>query len=123
MAAPFGFTLAFNVAVVCATDEAPSVSAVGSAAPAPLKRTLCSTSLPDPLITQVPSSGPMALGANTTFSVRISPGAIVVPSDSEVAAVKAPPAGGLDFVTVIVVPPVFATVKVVVALAPTATGP
>ena len=123
MAPALGLTLALSVAVVWVTDDAPSVSTIGAAAPAPLKRTLCSTSLPEPFITQVPCSGPTALGANTTSSVRISPGAIVVPSDSEVVALKAPPVGGLDFVMVMVVPPVLATVKIAIALAPTATGP
>ena len=52
-----------------------------------------------------------------------SPGAIVLPSASVVVAANAPPLGGLDFVIVTGVPPVFVTVKDFVAVLPTATAP
>ncbi len=64
-----------------------------------------------PLISQTPLAGPAAVGVKATVSVSDSPGAIVVPSGSEVVAAKAPPLGGLDFVIVMFVPPVLVTVK------------
>ena len=71
----------------------------------------------------VPLAGPVSVGANVTFSVSVSPGAITEPSASVVVAANSPPLGGLDFVIVTPVPPVLVMVKERLALLPTSTSP
>src|ERR1700733_8704980 len=91
--------------------------------PTPLNCTSCSPVASLPLIGQSALAGPVSVGVNLTVSLTLSPGAIVVPSDSEVVASKAPPIGGLDFVISTLVPPVFVTVKLLDSLEPIATCP
>ncbi len=73
--------------------------------------------------TQPSVAMPGPSGEKVTNSVSVVPGASVMPSGNWVMALNAPMAGGLDLVTVSVVPPVLATVKLAVALPPTATAP
>src|ERR1700727_3736185 len=93
------------------------------ALPTPSNLTSCSPVASLPLIGQTADAGPVLVGVNLTVSVKLSPGAIVVPSDSDVVAVNAPPIGGLDFVTSTAVPPVFGTVKLLDSLESTGTWP
>src|SRR5437899_1090949 len=71
----------------------------GDATPVPLNFTSCRPVVSLPLISHAPVAGPATVGANETASVSVSPGLIVVPSESVLVAVKAPPLGGFDFVT------------------------
>ncbi len=76
-----------------------------------------------PLIWNVPTAYPGAVGVKATSSMTLSPGLMVVPSGSEVRAENSPPDGGFDFVIVTAVPPVLVRVKDLSTVSPTATDP
>src|SRR5581483_8399159 len=95
----------------------------GIDSPWPVNWTSCTKLEPSPLISQVPEAAPVAVGAKRTLSTRLSPGAIVVSSGSELVAANSLPSGGLDLKIVIATPPVFDTVNDRVASRPTTTPP
>jgi hypothetical protein len=66
---------------------------------------------------------PVVVGVMLTVSVNDIPGAITVPSGSDVCGMKRPAAGGLDFVIVRLLPPVLLTVKLIERVTPTGTSP
>ena len=66
---------------------------------------------------------PSAVGVKTTVSVRLVPGASVVPSARAVEALKGPVTGGFDLVMVRFWPPVLLTVNDSAAVEPSCTGP
>src|SRR6185437_16045681 len=119
-----------TAAVVCTTPEVivaePLCDQPGPGAgtvPVPLNFTSCEPLVSSPFSCQAPLAAPGADGLNATVSVSVSPGAIVVPSERVVVALNAPPIGGLDFVIVTFVPPVFVSVNDFEAVPPAATLP
>jgi hypothetical protein len=87
-----------------------------------LKVTFCSPRPSFPVRLQVSLKVPGVADQKVTVSVKEAPGAITVPSGSELVAVKPTSSpGGFDRLRVRGEPPVLETVKVCVATAPTAT--
>src|SRR5690242_19226251 len=72
---------------------------------------------------QTAVAGPSATGVNVTVSVNDVPADITVPSARVVVAAKPATIGGFDLRIVIELPPLFATVKVSVAVVPRPTLP
>ena len=66
---------------------------------------------------------PSPFGVNRTFSMRLDPAAIVVPSGKVVSAVNSPLIGGFDLLKMRLLPPTSVNLKVSVADRPTATFP
>jgi len=91
--------------------------------PVPVNCTWCRPDPSSPVICHVAVAGPAVVGVKATVSVIVSPGVIVVPSGRAVLAVKAPPNGGFDLLTVTSLPPTFLSVNVLEAVVPTGTAP
>ena len=107
-------------AIVAGTDGTGGwlIGPVTGLTPLPVNWTSCRPDESSPLIAHVPLVSPTAVGVKVTCSTTLAPGAIVSPSGRLVIAANAPPTGGLDLVIVTSVPPVLATVKLLVAVVP-----
>jgi hypothetical protein len=76
-----------------------------------------------PLMVQTSLNEPELVGVALTVSVSELPGAITVPSGSDVVATKMLATGGFDLVMVRLVPPVLLTVKLIERALPEGTSP